>query len=590
MPVNLTDYLRIGVYAALVAVVLALFQAWDRDHPTPEVQQSPSAMQQGSIDNTAAGTSVMMQTSSLAQISASSGTKTLQGLQTNQSSPSSTPLTTASLSLKPITVTTDLVQAVIDPRGGNLISLSLLKYPAKLHSKDPTLLLNDTSEKRYIAESGLFSKDGPDTSEQSALYRADQTAYTLKDGDAVVEVKLHTQSTNGIAFTKIYTFHRHSYEIDVNYQIDNASQKAWSGNLYLQLLRKNTPPETEHGVISFGTYFGAAISSPEKKYEKISFTQMQKMQLDRVIRGGWFAMVQHYFVSAFVPEPNTEVRYFSRVMPNGLYAIGTFGPTLIANPGEKITTSAKFYAGPAIAKNLEAVAPGLQLTIDYGWLWMISVAIFWLMQKIYNVVGNWGWSIVLVTLIIKLAFYHLSAKSYRSMSALKKLQPRINALKEQYGDDKQKLTQATLELYRKEKVNPMSGCLPILIQIPVFIALYWVLIESVQLRQAPFIFWIHDLSKSDPTYILPILMGLSMFLQQRLNPPPPDPTQAKLMLFMPVIFTVMFAKFPSGLVLYWFINNTVSFLQQWYIMRSMDKPSNTNKKEPSKKLKLLKNN
>lgn len=247
------------------------------------------------------------------------------------------------------------------------------------------------------------------------------------------------------------------------------------------------------------------------------------------------------------------------------------GPKLSVSPGEKTETSAKFYSGPSIPENLKQVAPGLDLTVDYGWFWFISVIIFWMMKKIYDVVGNWGWSIVIVTFIIKLMFYQLSAKSYRSMSMLKKLQPKLEALKERYGEDKQKFTQATLELYKKEKVNPMSGCLPILVQIPVFFALYWVLVESVYLRQAPFILWIHDLSTKDPFYVLPVLMGLSMFLQQKLSPPPPDPTQAKVMMLMPVVFTALFINFPAGLMLYWFVNNTLSVLQQWYIMRSINK-------------------
>jgi len=247
---------------------------------------------------------------------------------------------------------------------------------------------------------------------------------------------------------------------------------------------------------------------------------------------------------------------------------------ITAAPGATAATSASLYAGPAMADRLEKAATDLNLTIDYGWFWMISAAIFWMMQKIFDVIGNWGWSIVLVTVIIKILFYQLSAKSYRSMSKLKKLQPRIEILKERYGDDKQSLTKATLELYREAKVNPMSGCLPILIQIPVFIALYWVLVESVQLRQAPFIFWIRDLSQHDPYYVLPILMGISMFLQQRLNPPPPDPMQAKVMMLMPVIFTFLFANFPAGLMLYWFVNNSLSYLQQWYIMHSLEQETN----------------
>jgi YidC/Oxa1 family membrane protein insertase len=296
---------------------------------------------------------------------------------------------------------------------------------------------------------------------------------------------------------------------------------------------------------------------------------MQEKTLNQTITGGWAAMIQHYFVSAWVPSKTETSQYFSKVTNDGLYTIGMVGPKWTVPAGQTMDNASQFYAGPAIGDKLEKVAPGLQLTIDYGWFWFISVIIFWMMQKIHTVVGNWGWSIVLVTLVIKLLFYRLSAKSYRSMSVLKKLQPKINQLKERFGEDKQKFTQATLELYKKEKVNPMSGCLPILIQIPVFIALYWVLIESVQLRQAPFILWIHDLTLKDPYNVLPILMGISMFLQQRLNPPPPDPIQAKVMMAMPIVFVWMFWSFPAGLMLYWFVNNSLSFLQQWYIMHTI---------------------
>jgi YidC/Oxa1 family membrane protein insertase len=315
------------------------------------------------------------------------------------------------------------------------------------------------------------------------------------------------------------------------------------------------------------TYFGAAVSSPANRYQKIAFKDMQEKNFAETIQGGWAAMVQHYFVGAWIPPNTQSYDYYSKVTPNKLYVIGFVGPAVSISPHNSAVFNVKLYLGPAIAKYLEAAAPGLKLTIDYGWFWFIADIIFWMMEGIYKVVGNWGLAIILVTVIIKALFYYLSAKSYRSMSALKQLQPRIEMLKQQFGDDKQKLTQATLELYRHEKVNPMSGCLPILVQIPVFIALYWVLVENVQFRQAPFYFWIHDLSQSDPYYVLPILMGLSLFLQQRLNPPPPDPMQAKVMMLMPVIFTALFFNFPSGLMLYWIVNNTLSFLQQWYIMK-----------------------
>ncbi len=272
---------------------------------------------------------------------------------------------------------------------------------------------------------------------------------------------------------------------------------------------------------------------------------MQEKNLNQTIQDGWAAMIQHYFISAWVPPKTAISTYYSKVTPDGLYTIGMYGQPLVAAPGATVSTEAKLYTGPAIANLLDKTAPGLRLTIDYGWFWFISDIIFWMMQHIYDVVGNWGWSIVIVTVIIKFLFYQLSAKSYRSMSGMKKLQPKIEMLKERYGDDKQKLTQATLELYRQEKVNPMSGCLPILIQIPVFIALYWVLVESVQLRQAPFIFWIHDLSQQDPYYVLPIMMGISMFIQQRLNPPPPDPVQAKVMMLDACGFHSIICQFPS---------------------------------------------
>lgn len=552
------DYLRIALYATLIIIILALFQAWDREHPkiiaaAPTIETSASNY--------------------VPQIAES--TQTLKPGAT-AIAPTATQATNAAAP-NIIHVTTDVIKADINLLGGNIIQVQLVKYPQDLHSDTPFLLMNDSPDTRYIAQSGLLGANGPDTSKGQAVYTSDHTEYTLANGQKELQINLHWQNQQGLVVTKTFTFHPNDYEIGVDYHVVNQSKQPWTGNLYLQLMRKNAPPTDKHGFVNFATFFGAAISSPEKPFEKITFKKMDNETLNRTITGGWAAMIQHYFVSAWVPDKTATSQYFTHVTQDGLYTIGMIGPQVSVKPGEQINNSAKFYAGPAIADNLEKVAPGLPLTIDYGWLWIISVAIFWMMQKIYNLIGNWGWSIVIVTLLIKLMFYHLSAKSYRSMSGLKKLQPRINSLKERFGDDKQKFTQATLELYRKEKVNPMSGCLPILIQIPVFIALYWVLIESVQLRQAPFMFWIQDLSTYDPYYILPVMMGLSMFLQQRLNPPPPDPMQAKLMMLMPVVFTVLFAKFPAGLMLYWFVNNTLSFLQQWYIMHSLEKASNSKK-------------
>ncbi len=554
MTTNMLDYVRYSLYAILIVIGLLLYQLWEKEHPKAVVTTSAE------ISTTSSNYIPQVQTTS----NSATGTKTAASV--------STPVTGEHL----IHVATDVLSVDIDALGGNIIQAKLLKFPESLHSPNSFVLLNNSDANRYIAQSGLLSTNGPDTTKGQALYTSEKTNYVMQNGEKVLLVNL-VWNNQGVKVTKTFTFKNNDYQIGVNYHIENQSKNAWAGNLYLQLMRKDTPPPTT-GLSNLTTYFGAAISSPEKPFQKISFKEMGKQDLNQTITGGWAAMIQHYFISAWIPEQTTQSNYFSRITNDGLYTIGMIGPSVAINPGETKDISAKLYTGPTEAALLSKAAPGLPLTIDYGWFWFISVIIFWMMQKIHSVVGNWGWSIVLVTVVIKLMFYHLSAKSYRSMSMLKKLQPRIEAMKQKFGDDKQKFTQATLELYKKEKVNPMSGCLPILIQIPVFIALYWVLIEAVELRQAPFILWIHDLSTKDPYYILPILMGLSMLLQQKLSPPPPDPTQAKVMMLMPVIFTVLFMNFPAGLMLYWFVNNTLSVLQQWFIMRGLEKSDKSRKK------------
>lgn len=549
---NMLDYIRISLYTVLMVLCFFIFQAWMKDHPQPVATPT---------------------TETVASLPANShvpaiGASNTEVAATTTNAPTTTILNSVG---KIVTVTTDVAEFNIDTHGGDIVQVKLLHYPQSLGTSTPFVLLNDQAETRYIAESGLLSQQGPDTSTSQAVYNSTQTEYSLAPDQQTLSVNLDWQNAAGVKVTKTFTFTRGSYEVNVGYEVLNQSKEPWQGSLYTQLLRTNVQPPNHNGMMNLATYFGAAISTPQKPFQKISFKSMQEAPLNQTVQGGWAAMIQHYFISAWVPASGTTSTYYSRVVPNNMYAIGMMNQPISVAPGTKATTNAKLYTGPAIADNLEKTAPGLKLTIDYGWFWFISGIIFWMMQKIYEVVGNWGWSIVLVTIVIKLAFYQLSAKSYRSMSALKLLQPRIETLKERYGDDKQKFTQAMMELYRQEKVNPMSGCLPILIQIPVFIALYWVLVESVQLRQAPFILWIHDLSQPDPFYVLPVLMGLSMFFQQRLNPPPPDPVQAKVMMAMPVIFTVLFANFPAGLMLYWFVNNTLSFLQQWHVMHALNK-------------------
>jgi YidC/Oxa1 family membrane protein insertase len=538
---QLLQPLRTALYIALAILAFLLFQQWEKEHPpavtTPVAQAATVANATPAVP---------------------AATK----------APTAAPPASAQGQL--VTVTTDILTAQISTVGGEVVTSQLHDYPETVGNTTPFLLMNDDPKTLYVAASGLVGEQGPDQSTQIAHYTASQSHYQLGAGEPTLNVTLTWQS-NGVQINKIFTFTRGSYEVHVAYEIHNHATQPWTGRLYTELARTDTPPPTQGGLVNLATYFGAAVSSPAKPFNKITFKSMQSKPLDTVVQGGWAAMIQHYFISAWIPAQTATLHYYSKVTPGGLYVIGMIGEPLTVVPGATVTTGATLYTGPAIADLLEKAAPGLKLTIDYGWFWFISDIIFWMMQKIYEFVGNWGWSIVLVTLVIKLLFYKLSDKSYRSMSKLKKLQPRMEALRERFGNDRQKLTQATLDLYRQEKVNPMSGCLPIIIQIPVFIALYWVLVESVQLRQAPFIFWIHDLSKADPYYVLPILMGASMFLQQRLNPPPPDPMQAKVMMLMPFVFMVLFANFPAGLMLYWFVNNTLSFLQQWHIMHKINK-------------------
>jgi len=526
---------RIFLFIALVTVSYFLWNAWETDHqirqPVTSVLTTPSIP--GEVKPLAASTIKEPATEAAARF---------------------------------ITVQTDLLDVVINTQGGDIVKTSLRKYPNTLKSSEPYVLLNNDPNSIYLAQSGLVSQAGPDNQQTAAVYQADQAHYQLSDDQKELTVKLKWRNNEGLAIVKTYTFKRDSYVIDVGYQVNNHSNQVWTGQFYTQLKRLNLPEHKQ--MFQFSTFTGASISSPEKPYEKIAYKKLSEHDLNRQVKGGWLAFQQHYFLSAWIPNPEQVSTYYSHA--NGdIYTLGAISSVLTAAPQEKLQTSAKIYIGPEVADYLKTVAPNLDLTIDYGWLWIISSFLFWLMKHIYNVIGNWGWAIVMVTLLIKLVFYKLSATSYRSMARMRELQPKIETLKEMYGDDRQKMSQEMMKLYREQKVNPFGGCLPILVQIPFFIALYYVLIESVELRQAPFVLWIHDLASADPYYVLPILMGISMLVQQRLSPAPPDPIQAKVMMALPIVFTFLFLNFPAGLVLYWVVNNSLSILQQWYITRRL---------------------
>lgn len=548
------DFGKSFAYMLLGIVVFLLWTSWVKDHQQVMAKQQPVLEEQSLL------TPPVIQASSD---------------QANTVQASNQQVNTSNRFIK---VKTDVLDVVIDKQGGNLVQVSLLNYPQSLNDKDSFLLLNEKPQSFYVAQSGLVSSLGPDQQNQLAFYSSKQSDYSLSDNQKQLVVEL-TWQKNGINVSKKFIFNRGQYDVGVDYNVGNKSNGDWSGQFFAQIVRKKVE-ESKNGFMNISNYEGAAISSEQKHYEKISFKDMNRKELDREIQGGWLAMQQRYFLSAWIPSSKETYHYFSRANENkDIYTIGLMGNKITVAPGQTSNINAKIYVGPEIVENLRAAAPNLDLTIDYGWLWVISSAIFWIMKQIYHVVQNWGWAIILTTVLIKLVFYKLSVASYRSMANMRRLQPKLQQLRERYGDNRQRLNQSVMELYKKEKVNPMGGCLPILIQIPVFIGLYWVLIESVQLRQAPFMGWIHDLSARDPYFILPIIMGITMFIQQRLNPQPADPMQAKVMMALPIIFTFLFLYFPSGLVLYWVVNNVLSILQQWYITSKIEHANVSSKKK-----------
>lgn len=488
-------------------------------------------------------------------------------------SPASTASLAALLSIpadRLIQVNTDVYQLWIDKKGGNIVKAQLKQYPQKMDTPlEGYRLLDYTKERYYVAQSGLINPKGPDNQVDQAIYNSVQAVYNLGSNQKELTVDLTWKNEDGIDITKSFIFHPDSYLINVAYKINNPTDVAWKAKLYGQLKREYAG-KTSSGMIGVQMYQGGAVYTPEKSFKKISFEKMSEETFSQNIKGGWAAFLEHYFLSAWVPDQTKNNQYYTKTYPNNQYAIGTL-TDIVVPAKQQGSVGGQFFIGPEITDVLKTVHSGLDLTVDYGILWPISQVIFLVLKYIHKFVGNWGLAIILVTLFIKILFYKLSASSYRSMGNIRRVQPQLDLIKERCGDDKQKMSQEVMALYRKEKINPLGGCLPILVQIPVFIALYYVLLESVELRQAPFIFWIQDLSSKDPYYILPLLMGATMFLQQKLNPTPPDPVQAKVMMFMPVVFTGLFLSFPAGLVLYWVVNNILSMAQQSLIMHQAQK-------------------
>lgn len=466
-----------------------------------------------------------------------------------------------------IRVQTDMFIAQIDTAGGDLRHLELLGQRDTLDKKKNFTLLEVQPERTYIAQSGLIGTDLPN---HRTRFTANERDVKLADGAAGVSVRLTALTTSGIKVTKVYGFHRDSYVIDVSYEIENKSAAPVQADSYFQLVRDGKPPVGDSAMLP--TYTGIAVYTDKEKFEKVPFTDVDKGKVNypKKSNDGWIAMLQHYFLSAWLPTNNVPREFYTRHLENGLYAAGVILPVGIIAPGATANISVPLYAGPQEGDNLAKLAPGLDLTIDYGWLTIIAKPLFWFLLWLHQWVSNWGVAIIILTVTLKAVFYPLSAASYRSMARMRVMAPRLQKLKDMYGNDRQRMNQAMMELYKTEKINPLGGCLPVVVQIPVFIALYWVLLASVELRHAPFILWIDDLSIADPYFVLPILMGATMIFQTYLNPEPPDPVQAKIMKIMPIAFSVMFFFFPAGLVLYWLVNNILSIAQQWQITRAVE--------------------
>ncbi|MDQ2077036.1 membrane protein insertase YidC [Marinimicrobium sp. ABcell2] len=479
-----------------------------------------------------------------------------------------------------VSVTTDTLEVDIDLRGGDIVYLALPQHHAKLNRPDvPFVMLNDSDFQTYVSQSGLVGRNGTDTREGRPVFNAEATEYRLEEGEDQLQVDL-TLNQNGVDITKRFIFTRGDYLVDVVYLIDNQTDQPWQASLYGQIKRDSSEAgDGPGGLFALNPYLGAALTTADTRYKRISFSDMRDGGFQTTHEGGWVAMIQHYFVSAWVPSPDATHNYHLRQLGNqDMYLMGFTSPSTRIGPGEQGTISASFYSGPKYTHRLAEISPYLDLTVDYGWLWWLAKPLFTILNWIHGFLGNWGLAIIALTIVIKAAFFKLSATSYRSMAKMRKLSPMMAELKERYGDDRQKMSQELMKLYKKEKVNPLGGCLPILVQMPVFLALYWVLMESVELRHAPFFLWIQDLSVRDPYFVLPLLMGLTMFIQFKLNPTPPDPTQAKIMQMMPIVFTFLFLFFPAGLVLYWVTNNALSIAQQYVITRNIEnegKPKTT---------------
>jgi YidC/Oxa1 family membrane protein insertase len=549
--------------------LLFLWDAWQRNQGQPSMFGGSSPAQQQPAKADAPGTAVAPgKTESSVPPVGSAAVPALPAAAGSSAVPGSAPAAAAAAAAV-VRITTDVLAIDIDPVGGELMRAELLKFKDTEAKTGNVVLFDRKTGHTYVAQSGLIGAGGAAFPTHRTPFEVKPGPRTLEPGTDELVVSMVAES-GGAKMVRSYVFRRGSYQIDMKTEVTNTGAAPIKPTLYLQLTRDATAPPGESQFYS--TYTGPVVYTDKDKFQKVDFSSIEKGKAEHAksANDGWVGMIQHYFVSAWVPSDTFPREYFTRKVDAAVYSVGILEPMKDIAPGATETMNTKLYVGPQDQKVLSEVAPGLELSVDYGWLTVFAKPLFWLLQFLYGVVQNWGWAIVLLTIVVKLAFFPLQAASYRSMAKMKKVTPKLTALRERYGNDRAKLNQAMMELYKTEKINPLGGCLPIVVQIPVFIALYWVLLASVEVRNAPWIGWIRDLAVPDPFYILPLLMAGTMIIQTRLNPVPPDPLQAKMMMWMPVIFSVMFFFFPAGLVLYWLVNNLFSIAQQWVITRRIE--------------------
>ncbi len=545
------ETVRLVLVTLLLVITFFIYQAWQAQRPQP-VQ--PQSIEQGTLPTPAAG-----QAAPVPSAPAATGA----AIAPQATRPSGTP----------VTVSTDVITLQINTAGGDITQLDLTDYRAHAgRDAKPYSMLNAAPPRLFESQTGLLSAQAGRAPDHQAAYTAAADSYQLAAGADTLEVPLAwANADSGIEVRKVYQFRRGRYDIGLRYEVRNTGSQPWQAQPYAQLMRKKGADATGNMFMP-ASFQGVVYYSGADKYHKLTYDQMLKEPLAATLSDGWIGLSEHYFLAAFLLPKGQAQNCYTKALAEDRFLAGCIIAPLSVAPGQTASWETRLYAGPKAQDSLEDVAPGLALTVDYGKLTVLAQPVFWLLRTIHSVIGNWGFAIILVTLLIKLAFYQLSAASYRSMGHMRKVQPKIMALRERYKDDRQQQNEKMMELYRTEKINPLGGCLPILVQIPVFIALYWVLLESVELRHAPFALWIHDLSGADPYYVLPVLMGVSMFLQQRMTPMAGmEPMQRRIMLAMPLVFTVFFALFPAGLVLYWFVNNVLSISQQWFINRQLER-------------------